>query len=53
MKSKSTPIKKSELTLSVGRALKRAKKRAYEIARAQYATPIYIWRDGKVIAIKP
>ena len=37
MKNKSTPIKKSELTLSVERALKRAKKRAYEIARAQYA----------------
>ena len=52
MKNNSTPIKKSELTLSVGRALKRAKKRAYEIARA-HNTPIYIWRDGKVIAIKP
>ena len=52
MKAKPIRIKKSELTLSVGRALKRAQKRAYEIAR-QHNTPIYIWRDGKVVAIKP
>jgi hypothetical protein len=52
LKNKSIPIKKSEFTLSVERALKRAKKRAYETAR-QYNTPVYIWKDGKVVAIKP
>ena len=52
MKSKPGAIKKSELSLSVGRALKRAKKRAYEIARL-HNTPVYIWKDGKVVAIKP
>jgi hypothetical protein len=52
LKNKSIPTKKSEFTLSVGRALKRAKKRAYETARL-HNTPIYIWKDGKVVAIKP
>ena len=52
MKNKSSPIKESEFILSVERALKRAKKRAYETARF-HNTPIYIWKDGKVVAIKP
>jgi hypothetical protein len=52
LKNKSIPIKKSEFTLSVGRALKRAKKRAYETARL-HNIPVYIWKDGKVVAIKP
>ena len=52
LKSKSIPIKKNEFSLSVERALKRAKKRAYETARL-HNTPIYIWKDGKVVAIKP
>ena len=52
MKTKPNRTKKSELSVAVGRALKRARKQAYEIARA-YNTPIYIWRDGKIVAIKP
>jgi hypothetical protein len=52
MKSKSGVVKKSELSLSVERALRRAKKRAYETARL-HNTPVYIWKDGKVVAIKP
>jgi len=35
-----------------GRALRRAAKSARKTARA-YGTPIYIWRDGKVVAQKP
>ncbi|HEV8341879.1 MAG TPA: hypothetical protein VGR30_05855 [Candidatus Binatia bacterium] len=37
---------------TVGRALRRAAKSARKIARA-HGTPIYIWRDGKVVAQKP
>ena len=35
--------------VTVGRALRRAAKTARKTARA-YGTPIYIWRDGKVVA---
>lgn len=35
-----------------GRALRRAALVARKIARA-HGTPIYIWRDGKVVAEKP
>jgi hypothetical protein len=37
---------------AVGRALRRAARSARKTAR-MYGTPIYIWRDGKVVAIKP
>jgi hypothetical protein len=36
----------------VGIALRRAAKTARKIAQA-YGTPIYIWRNGKVVAEKP
>jgi len=35
-----------------GRALRRSARVARKTARA-YGTPIYIWRDGKVVAEKP
>jgi len=34
------------------RALRRSARTARKIARA-HGTPIYIWRDGKVVAEKP
>ncbi|MBI4487636.1 MAG: hypothetical protein HY694_01000 [Deltaproteobacteria bacterium] len=37
---------------AVGRALRRAAKAARKTARA-HGTPIYIWRDGRVVAQKP
>jgi hypothetical protein len=37
---------------SVGRALRRAAKVARKTARV-YHTPIYVWRNGKVVAEKP
>ena len=37
---------------AVGRALRRAALSARKTARA-HGTPIYIWRDGKVVAEKP
>jgi hypothetical protein len=38
--------------LAVGRALRRAAKVARKTAR-MHGTPIYIWKDGKVVAEKP
>jgi hypothetical protein len=37
---------------SVGRALRRAAKSARKTARA-HGTPIYVWKNGKVVALKP
>jgi len=44
--------KPNEFSRAVGRALRRAAKRAREVAR-MHGTPIYIWKDGKVVAVKP
>ena len=40
------------LAIAVGRALRRAGKTARKIAR-MYGTPIYVERNGKIIAEKP
>jgi hypothetical protein len=52
MKRKRVLRKPSHLTIAVGRALRRAAKTARKTARA-YGTPIYVWKDGKVVAEKP
>jgi len=36
----------------VGRALRRSARTARRVAR-MYGTPIYIWKNGKVVAEKP
>lgn len=41
-----------ELAQVAGRALRRAAKVARKTARA-HGTPIYIWKNGKVVALKP
>lgn len=41
-----------EFALQVGRALRRAARVARKTAR-MYGTPIYILRDGKIVAEKP
>jgi hypothetical protein len=41
-----------EFALQVWRALRRAAKAARKTARL-YGTPIYVWRDGKIVAEKP
>jgi hypothetical protein len=41
-----------ELSQAVGRALRRAAKVARKTAR-MHGTPIYIERNGKIIALKP
>jgi len=52
MKRNRANIKPSDLTKSVGRALRRAAKVARKTARA-YGTPIYVWKNRKVVALKP
>jgi hypothetical protein len=42
----------NEFVAAVGQGLRRAARRARKIAR-MHGTPIYIWRDGKVVALKP
>ncbi len=37
---------------AVGRALRRSARVARKTARA-HGTPIYLWRDGKIVAEKP
>jgi hypothetical protein len=44
--------KQDDFTRAIGRALRRAAKVARKTAR-QHGTPVYIWRDGKVVAEKP
>ena len=41
-----------QFSAAVGRALRRAAKVARKTAR-MHGTPIYIWKDGKVVAEKP
>ena len=45
-------LKPNEFSKGVAIGLRRAAKDARKIAK-QYGTPIYIWRDGKVVAEKP
>jgi hypothetical protein len=41
-----------EFSAAVGRALRRAAKNARKVAR-DHGTPLYFWRNGKVVAEKP
>lgn len=52
MKQKKVKKTTEEFSKAVGRALRRAGCRAREVARL-HGTPIYIWKNGKVIAVKP
>jgi hypothetical protein len=48
-----TPKKESkQFAAAVGRALRRSALAARKVAR-MHGTPVYIWRDGKVVAEKP
>lgn len=49
--SKPTGTSKQPLT-AAGRALRRSARVARKTARA-HGTPIYLWRDGKIVAEKP
>jgi len=52
MKSAREKKQTDKFVAAVGRALRRAAKNARKTARA-HGTPIYIWKDGKVVAEKP
>ncbi len=52
MRSKVTKTKADDFAAKVGRALRRSRLAARKTAR-MHGTPIYIWRDGKVVAEKP
>ncbi len=45
-------IQPSELSIRVGKALQAAHEDARKTAK-MYGTPMYYWRDGKVVAEKP
>ena len=52
MKRKAKYHSSKEFSAAVGRALRRAAKTARKTAR-MYRTPVYDWKNGKVVAEKP
>ena len=52
MKPKKIQKETRALSRAVGRALRRAAKVARKTAR-MHNTPICVWKDGKVVLIKP
>ncbi len=52
MKRKAKLQTSQEFSAAVGRALRRAAKVARKTARV-HGTPVYIWKNGKVVAEKP
>lgn len=52
MKSTNHKAEAEAFARAVGRALRRAAKTAKKTALAHH-TPLYIWRNGKVVAKKP
>ena len=52
MKTQKSRCKPKDSLAGVGPALRQAALTARKIAR-MHGTPIYIWRDGKVVAVKP
>lgn len=51
MKSTKVQEERKAFVRSVGRALRRAANVARKTARLHH-TPIYIWKDGKVVVVK-
>ena len=52
MNAKPTKAEVKRFAASVGRALREAGRSARAVARI-HGTPVYIWRNGKVVAEKP
>jgi len=52
MKAKNKNPKSKDFPTAIGRALRRAGLAARKTAR-MHGTPVYFWRDGKVVAEKP
>jgi hypothetical protein len=51
-KAQSKPRRPKDFAEGVGRALRRGAKDARRIAR-MYGTPVYVWKNGKIVAEKP
>ena len=51
-KTRTKSGRRNDFAAGVGRALRRAAKDARKIAR-MYGTPIYVLKNGKVVAQKP
>jgi len=51
-KTKMKTRRREDFAAGVGRALRRAGKDARKIAR-MHGTPVYVSRDGKIVAEKP
>ena len=52
MTEKRTRKAEPKFAAKVGRALRRAAKDARETAR-MHGVPVYVWKDGKIVALKP
>ena len=52
MKKAKVSKESKRLTAAAGQALRRAAKVARKTAR-MHGTPVYYWKDGKVVAEKP
>ena len=52
MKEKKRVQVPQDFAARVGRALRRSARVARKTAR-MHGTPVYIWRDGKIVAEKP
>lgn len=52
MKQRTQDQRVKEFSDSVGRALRRASRRARAVAR-RHGVPVYVWKNGKVVAEKP
>ena len=52
MKRNSKLQSSKQFSAAVGRALRRAAKVARKTAR-MHGTPVYVWKNGKVVAEKP
>jgi hypothetical protein len=48
----SRPLKPNDFSKAVGRSLRRAAKEARRIAR-MHGTPVYVMKNGKIVAEKP
>lgn len=52
MKQKAAKPKHDDFSRAVGRSLRRAAKEARRVAR-MYGTPVYVMKNGKIVAEKP
>jgi hypothetical protein len=52
MRTTPQKLKPNDFSRAVGRSLRRAAKEARRIAR-MHGTPVYVMRNGKVVAEKP